>query len=174
MSRPCASCGGRGTVIADPCSNCRGTGAEVRPREVKVRIPAGVKSGQKIRLKGRGGPGRFGGPAGDLFVTIKVNAHPVFGRSGKDLTLDLPITFAEAALGAQVDVPTLSGPSVRMKVPAGTPSGKTFRLRDKGGTGDLLVTAQIVVPDDLTPEQRQAVEAFAAATESSPRDQLTT
>lgn len=173
MSRPCSSCAGRGSIVTDPCTTCRGSGSEVRPRTVKVRIPAGVKSGQKIRLKGRGGPGRFGGPPGDLFVTVRVKAHDVFGRAGDDLTLDVPVTFAEAALGADVAVPTLSGESVKIRIPPGTASGRTFRLRGKGGDGgDLLVTATIVVPEDLSVAQRKAVEAFAAASPDSPRAHL--
>ena len=172
MSRPCSTCSGRGSVVSDPCSTCRGSGSEVRPRDVKVRIPAGVKSGQKIRLKGRGGPGRLGGEPGDLFVKVRVKDHPLFGRAGKDLTLDLPITFDEAVLGADISVPTIDGGTVRMRVPAGTPSGKTFRLRGKGGAGDLLVTASIVVPDDLTPDQKSAIEAYAAASTDSPRAHL--
>lgn len=173
MSRPCSTCGGRGSIITDPCTTCRGSGAEVRPRSVKVRIPAGVKTGQKIRLKGRGGPGRFGGPPGDLFVKIRVTDHPLFGRSGNDLTLEVPITFAEAALGADISVPTLTGEMVKIRIPAGTASGRTFRLRGKGGDqGDLLVTATVVVPDDLSADQRSAVEAFAAASTDSPRAHL--
>ncbi len=172
MSRPCSNCAGRGTVITDPCPTCNGSGSEVRPRDVKVRIPAGVKSGQKIRLKGRGGPGRLGGEPGDLFVKVRVKDHPLFGRAGKDLILDLPITFAEAALGADIAVPTLDGGTVKMRIPAGTASGKTFRLRGKGGGGDLLVTATIVVPDDLSAEQRAAVEAYDAASTDSPRAHL--
>ncbi|MEM9468038.1 MAG: molecular chaperone DnaJ [Actinomycetota bacterium] len=172
MSRPCAECSGRGTLITDPCPTCNGTGTEVRPREVKVRIPAGVKTGQKIRLKGRGGPGRLGGEPGDLFVKVRVKDHPMFGRAGKDLTLDVPITFAEAALGADIAVPTLEGGTVTMRIPAGTASGKTFRLRGKGGGGDLLVTAEIIVPDDLSADQKAAVEAYAAASIGSPRAHL--
>ncbi|MEM9204183.1 MAG: molecular chaperone DnaJ [Actinomycetota bacterium] len=172
MSRPCAKCSGRGTLITDECKPCRGSGTEVRPRDVKVRIPSGVKTGQKIRLKGRGGPGRLGGDPGDLFVKVRVNDHPLFGRAGKDLTLDVPITFAEATLGADISVPTLEGGPVTMRIPAGTASGKTFRLRGKGGVGDLLVTAAIVVPDSLSDDQRAAVEAFAAASNGSPRRHL--
>ena len=172
MSRPCAECAGRGSLVTDPCPTCKGTGTEVRPREVKVRIPAGVKTGQKIRLKGRGGPGRFGGEPGDLFVKVRVKDHPLFGRAGKDLTLEVPITFAEAALGADIAVPTLDGGTVKMRIPAGTGSGKTFRLRGKGGGGDLLVTAEIAVPGDLSAEQKAAVEAYAAASNDSPRAHL--
>ncbi len=172
FSRPCQSCGGRGSVITSPCTNCRGSGVEVRPREVKVRIPAGVKTGQKIRLKQRGGPGHGGGPPGDLFVHVTVEPHEMFGRSGRDLTLEVPITFAEATLGAKVKVPTLNGEAVKIRIPPGTVSGKTFRLKGKGGAGDLLVTVAVAVPQELSKEQRQAVEAFAKATTESPRAHL--
>ena len=172
FSRPCQSCGGRGSVISSPCGTCSGVGAEVRPRDVKVRIPAGVKSGQKIRLKQRGGPGRGGGPPGDLFVQVNVKPHELFGRSGSDLTLELPITFAEAALGAKVKVPTLNGEVVKIRIPQGTVSGKTFRLKGRGGPGDLLVTVAVAVPQKLSTQQREAVEAFAEATTDSPRDHL--
>ncbi len=170
LSQPCPQCGGRGQVIDDPCGTCRGTGTERRPRQVKVRIPAGVKDGQRIRLKGRGGPGSFGGPAGDLFVIVKVAPHDVFGRKGSNLTVSLPISFADAALGTKVNAPTIDGGSVTLKVPAGTASGKTFRVKGKGvpkknGTGDLLVTVDVVVPTELTDEQRAAVEALAQAFE---------
>lgn len=172
FSRPCAACAGRGSIITDPCTTCRGIGVVVRPRDVKVRIPAGVKSGQKIRLKGRGGPGRLGGPPGDLFVKIKVDDHPLFGRSGKDLTIDVPITFAEAALGADVKVPTLDAEPVTIRIPPGTATGKTFRLRGKAGSGDLLATVVVTVPGELTAEQRAAIESLAAATSDSPRAHL--
>ena len=172
FSRPCQSCGGRGSVISSPCASCRGSGAEVRPRDVKVRIPAGVKTGQKIRLKKRGGPGRAGGPPGDLFVHVNVKQHELFGRSGKDLTLEVPITFSEAALGAKVKVPTLNGEVVKIRIPPGTVSGKTFRLKGRGGAGDLLVTVAVAVPQELSTQQREAVEAFAEATTDSPRAHL--
>lgn len=172
FSRPCAACGGRGSIVTDPCTTCRGIGVEVRPRDVKVRIPAGVKSGQKIRLKGRGGPGRLGGPPGDLYVRVTVADHPLFGRSGDDLTIDVPITFAEAALGADVKVPTLDSDPVTIRIPPGTATGKTFRLRGKAGKGDLLATVVVSVPSSLTDEQRQAIEALAAASPESPRAHL--
>lgn len=172
FSRPCQVCSGRGSIITDPCEVCRGSGSEIRPREVKVRIPSGVKTGQKIRLQGRGGPGAQGGPPGDLFVRIKVKDHLLFGRSGADLTLEVPITFAEAALGAKVKVPTLNGAPVTMRIPPGTANGKTFRLKGKGGGGDLLVTVAVAVPEALSAEQRAAVEALADATIDSPRAHL--
>jgi molecular chaperone DnaJ len=151
---------------------------ERRPREVKVRLPAGVADGQRIRLKGRGGPGRNGGPPGDLFVTARVGSHPVFGRRGDDLTLSLPVTYPEAALGADVRVPTLDGGSVTLRIPAGTRSGRTLRVKGKGvggrkKTGDLLVTVEVAVPQNMTDDERKAVEALAAATNGrSPRAHL--
>ena len=178
LSQPCPRCGGRGRVVTDPCSTCRGSGIERKPRQVKVRIPAGVKTGQRIRLKGRGAPGRNGGPAGDLYVVVNVGNHAMFGRKGNNLTIEVPITFAEATLGAKVTVPTLNGATVTLKVPAATPSGKTFRVKGRGvktkkATGDLLVTVKVDVPSELSDEQRAAVEALDAATPDSPRDHLT-
>ena len=154
--------------MTDPCPNCRGNGLERRPRQVKVRVPAGVKDGQRIRLKGRGGPGRNGGPHGDLFVVIGVAEHELFGRKGDHLTVDIPISFPEAALGAKVGVPTLEGSTVTLKVPPGTPSGKTFRVKGRGvasaaGTGDLLVTVVVEVPAKLSDRARDAIEALADA-----------
>ena len=178
FSQPCPSCAGQGFVIDDPCPTCRGTGIEHRPREVKVRLPAGVADGQRIRLKGRGGPGRNGGPPGDLYVTARVGPHRLFGRRGDDLTLTVPVTFPEAALGADVRVPTLDGGSVTVRIPAGTRSGRTLRVKGKGvpgrkKTGDLLVTVEVAVPQKLSDDERKAVEALAAATNGrSPRAHL--
>jgi molecular chaperone DnaJ len=177
FSSPCPECAGGGYLIDEPCPTCRGTGIEHRPREVKVRIPAGVGDGQRIRLRGRGGPGRNGGPAGDLYVTVRVKPHPLFGRRGNDLTITVPITFPEAALGADVAVPTLDGGSVKVRIPAGTRSGRTFRVRGKGvavrrKTGDMLVTVEVAVPQKLSAEERRAVEALAAANGASPRAHL--
>jgi len=172
MRRPCRSCGGRGSLVTHPCDSCRGSGTVVRPRDVKVRIPAGVKTGQRIRLGGRGGPGRQGGPPGDLYVRVQVAPHPLFGRAGNDLTLTVPVTFSEAALGCDLQVPTLVGDPVTMRVPSGTASGKVFRLRGKGGKGDLLVTVVVDVPTQLNDEQRAAVEALAAVGGPSPRSHL--
>jgi molecular chaperone DnaJ len=140
---------------------------------MQVRIPAGVKDGQRIRLRGKGASGERGGPAGDLFVVVRVEPHPVFGRSADNLTLTAPVTFDEAALGAEIKVPTLDGSPVTLKVPAGTPNGRTFRVRGRGITrkdgtkGDLLVTVEVVVPDRLTDEARAAVEALRAHSASA-------
>jgi molecular chaperone DnaJ len=178
FSQPCPHCGGQGYLIEDPCPTCRGSGVERRPREVKVRLPAGVADGQRIRLKGRGGPGRNGGPPGDLYVTARVGKHPLFGRTGDDLTLNVPVTYPEAALGADVRVPTLDGGSVTVRIPPGTRSGRTLRVKGKGvagrrKTGDLLVTVEVAVPQTMTDEERSAVEALAATTDGrSPRDHL--
>ena len=174
FSQVCPTCAGRGVIIRDPCPTCHGRGVEVRPREVKVKIPAGVADGQRIRVKERGGAGANGGPAGDLYVVVHVSPHTLFGRSGNDLTLRLPISFAEAALGAQVRVPTIDGESVTIKVPAGTPSNKTFRVGKRGiNGGALLVTVEVQVPAHVTDEQRAAIEALAAAFPDDPRAALT-
>ncbi len=177
LSQPCERCAGRGQIVESPCSTCRGTGAERRPREVKVRIPAGVKTGQKIRLKGRGGPGGPGGQNGDLFVNVTVAKHEHFGRKGKNLTLTVPVTFAEAALGGDITVPTLDEGPVTIRIPAGTATGRTFRVKGKGvgakdKRGDLFVTVEVLVPGDLTDAQREAVMALAAASDDSPREHL--
>jgi molecular chaperone DnaJ len=146
-------------------------------REVKVRIPAGIENGKRLRVAGKGEPGSGGGQPGDLFVTVHVLPHPLFGRDGKNLTLRLPVTFAEAALGAEVKVPTLDG-EVTMRVPAGTPNGKTLRVRGRGiangsgPPGDLLVTLDVQVPPTLTAEQRAAVEQLARVLDDDPRAAL--
>ncbi|HEX2577992.1 MAG TPA: molecular chaperone DnaJ [Aquihabitans sp.] len=176
-SRPCPNCGGRGVLIEHPCHNCRGVGIERRPREVKVRIPAGVADGQRIRLKGRGDPGRNGGPPGDLYVTCRVEPHEVFRMDGRDLRITVPITFAEAALGADITVPTIDGQAVKVRLPAGTRTGRTFRVKGRGvatpkATGDLLVTVEVAVPASLSAAERKAVEALAQAATSSPRAHL--
>lgn len=178
FSRPCPSCAGRGVIVLDPCATCGGSGVERRPRDVKVRIPAGVRDNQTIKLKGRGGPGRNGGPPGDLYVKVHIASDKVFGRDGNNLTLTVPVTFPEAALGAKIKVPTIDGDSVTLKLPAGTSSGKVFRVKGRGietkkGRGDLLVTAEVAVPAKLSKEQKAAVEAFAeAAGDESPRTHL--
>ncbi len=164
FSQPCQACGGTGFRIENPCPTCHGSGVEYAARQVKVRIPAGVEDGQRIRVKGRGGAGRGGDPPGNLYVVVQVDAHKVFGRKGKDLTLTVPVTFAEAALGTTITVPTLDKP-VTLKVPAGTRSGRTFRVRGRGvpvasGVGDLLVSVEVAVPERLTPEEEKAVTAL--------------
>jgi molecular chaperone DnaJ len=175
FSQVCPVCGGRGQVVPTPCPTCHGRGVEVRAREVKVRIPAGVADGQRIRVKGRGGAGANGGPPGDLYVVVHVRDHPLFGRSGNDLTLRLPVSFAEASLGADVKVPTLDG-QVTVRIPPGTPGGKVLRVRGRGvagdngkAAGDLLVTVDVQVPEKLNDEQRAAIEALAQTLDGDPR-----
>ena len=178
LSQICPQCSGRGTIVTHPCPTCSGSGVEHRNRSVKVRIPAGVEDGQRIRVKGRGAAGRGGGPAGDLYVVVRVGGHNVFGRRGRNLTLTVPVGFAEAALGTTLTVPTLDG-HVTLRVPEGTPSGRTFRVKGRGvpggkksATGDLLVTIEVDVPVGLTDEQRAAVEELARVIEPPSRSSL--
>jgi molecular chaperone DnaJ len=177
FSQPCPRCAGNGMVVDDPCHTCGGSGVERRPRTVKVKIPAGVTDGQRIKLSGRGGPGRHGGPPGDLFVVVHVGRHELFGRKGRNLTLSVPITFAEAALGADVKVPTLSGEPVTIRIPSGTRSGRTFKVKGRGastssGTGDLLVTVEVAVPQNPSAEERELIAKLAEASDESPRTHL--
>ena len=178
LSTVCPDCMGRGTLFDTPCPVCHGTGTEQKVRSVKVRIPAGVEGGQRIRVKGRGAPGQGMAPPGDLYVIVHVGRHPVFGRTGRNLTITVPVTFPEATLGTTVTVPTLDG-KVTLKVPAGTQSGRVLRVRGRGvpaasgrnggKPGDLLVKVEVLVPTELTDEQRAAVESLAAVTDAAPR-----
>jgi molecular chaperone DnaJ len=176
FAEPCRACRGTGQQITTPCPTCHGTGEQVKERTITARVPAGVADGQRIRLKGKGSPGEAGAPAGDLIVAVTVAPHPVFGRSGNHVTLTAPVTFAEAALGANITVPTPDG-TVTLKVPAGTRSGRTFRVQGKGfpsqsGTGDLRVTVEVDVPAELTTEERLAIESLAAVSHHDPRAHL--
>lgn len=173
MNETCPSCRGRGLVVDDPCPTCHGSGRGMSSRTIQARIPAGVKDGQRIRLRGKGASGERGGPAGDLFVNVKVSPHPLFGRKGDNLTLTVPISFDEAALGSEIKVPTLDGAPVTVKIPPGTPNGRTFRVRGRGvqrtsgpsagHRGDLLVTVEVHVPAVLDEKARQAVLAYREA-----------
>ncbi|GAA1269613.1 chaperone protein DnaJ 1 [Planotetraspora silvatica] len=173
FSEPCRDCRGRGLLVDDPCPVCEGSGRGKSTRTIQARIPAGVGDAQRIRLKGKGAPGENGGPAGDLYVQVHVKPHAVFGRSGENLTINVPVTFPEAALGAEIKVPTLRGMPVTLRIPEGTPNGRTFRVRGRGaarkdGTkGDLLVTVQVAVPQDLDDKARAALEEFRNATEGA-------
>jgi len=177
FSEPCRECQGVGTIVTEKCPECRGTGGVTKTRRLNVRIPPGVTDGKRIRLAGRGEPGDRGGPAGDLYIHVKVRPDRLFGRHGDDLTLTVPITFAEAVIGVDLRVPTLDGP-VTLRVPPGTPSGRTLRARGKGvlrrdgSVGDLLVTVEVVVPKDLSAEARSALDSFAAASGPAPRAHL--
>jgi len=176
FSEPCRDCRGTGHIIDEPCPECGGSGVAHGVRTITVRIPAGVKDGQRIRVPGKGSPGSGGGRPGDLYVRVHVGGHPLFGRDGDNLTLTLPVTFPEAALGATVKVPTLDG-AVSLKLPAGTADGRTFRVKGRGAAkagkpGDLLVTIRVAVPAKLTAEARQALEAYAVAQPDDPRSEL--
>lgn len=173
FANPCPGCRGSGRIISSPCVSCRGSGRERRTRRIKVKVPAGVADGGTIRLPGKGGPGAGGGPPGDLLVKVRVDAHPVFTRRGKDLHLKLPLSFTDAALGAKVQVPTLNG-SVTLKIPPGTPSGRIFAVRkqgvadQRGRPGDLLVETSVTVPSKLPREARKMLEEFRERFESVP------
>lgn len=167
ISRTCPTCGGRGRVIREACSRCRGRGRVEQERSIDVRIPAGVDSGTRLRITGEGEPGSHGGPPGDLYILIAVREHPFFERRGADLHCTVPLSVPQAALGAEIMVPTLHGEE-RLKIPEGAQSGQMFRLRGKGlsnpqggGHGDLYVTVQVLVPNKLTREQRKLFEELA-------------
>ncbi|MGH3765680.1 MAG: molecular chaperone DnaJ [Pseudonocardiaceae bacterium] len=176
LSEPCRDCRGTGRIIDDPCTECGGRGVSNRHRTLTMRIPAGVADGQRIRLAGQGEPGMRGAPPGDLYVLVHVTPHPAFGRTGDDLTLNVPVTFPELVLGTTLTVPTMTVPTmdgpgtVSLRVPAGTAQGRTLRVRGKGitrkdgRTGDLLVTLQVVVPAKLDRKAKDALEAYAKAT----------
>jgi molecular chaperone DnaJ len=169
FSRPCPRCGGSGTVIETPCPTCRGKGQVVKTKPLTVQIPAGVTDGGKIRFKGKGESGVGGGPAGDLYVVTRIKPHPYFTRDGADVLLELPITIAEATLGSQVEVPTPDG-RVKLKVAPATQDGKVFKLPGKGaprlkggGKGDMKVRVKIVVPKNLSSEQKELLKRFASS-----------
>jgi molecular chaperone DnaJ len=174
LSRGCPRCGGSGRVIEKPCRTCGGSGQVRKTRTLSVKIPAGIADGARIRLAERGEPSPPGGQPGDLYVSVRVTPHTFFGRRGSDLTLELPITFPEAALGANVKVPTLNG-EVTLKIPSGTSQGRTFRLRGRGapkrggGKGDLLVTVNVEIPSRLSKEERELLEQFREKHRASPR-----
>ena len=179
FSEPCKTCRGRGLVVEDPCQSCNGSGHATSTRTIQARIPAGVNDGQRIKLRGKGAPGERGGPAGDLYVRVHVTPHPVFGRSGGNLTVTVPVTVPEAALGSEIKVPAHRGAPVTVRIPAGTPNGRTFRVRGKGvrrsdGTyGDLLVTVDVIVPKNVSTKGRKALEDLREATAGDdPREEL--
>lgn len=168
FSRPCPRCHGRGTVIEKPCAACKGTGRVSSRKPVTVNVPAGATDGGRLRFKGKGEAGVEGGPSGDLYVVTRIKKHPYFARDGADVTMELPISMSEAALGTQVTIPAPDGTKVKLKVPAGTQDGKVLRMRGKGapklkgpGVGDLRVKAKVIVPQQLTERQRELLEEFA-------------
>ena len=180
LSQPCPRCRGNGTVIEKPCRKCGGSGRERRTKRYTVKIPAGVKDGTQIRLKGKGEAGRTGAPAGDLIVTTRVAPSPLFERRGSDLVLDVPVTYAEAALGAEVELPTPDG-RISLKVPPGSQDGKMLRVRGHGapklkggGRGDLLARLRVAVPTKLTKAEREAIENLQKVAHRDVREKLAT
>ena len=166
----CRKCGGTGKLIKEPCPKCAGKGKIRRTRSISVNIPSGIDDGQTVSLRGQGHAGANGGPAGDLLITVSVKAHPLFERDGSSILFEMPISFVQAALGAEVEVPTLDG-KVKYTIPEGTQTGTTFRLRGKGvpylngsGRGDQYVTVNIETPKNLSKEQKELLREFAEAT----------
>lgn len=178
LSHPCPRCRGNGVVVDKPCKNCRGSGRERVTRRYQVKVPAGARDGTRIRLKGKGEPGRNGGPAGDLFVRVQVEPSPLYERRGADLVLDVPVTYPEAALGATVQIPTPAG-LVALKVPSGSENGKLLRVKGRGapklnggGKGDLLARLVVTVPKKLTKAEKEALEAYGNVLREQPREHL--
>jgi molecular chaperone DnaJ len=181
LSEPCPRCRGNGTVVEKPCRKCNGTGQERRTKRYTVKIPAGVKDGTRIRLKGKGEAGANGGATGDLFVVTRVEPSKLFHRRGSDLVIEVPVTYPEAALGTTVEVPTPYGDRVSLKVPAGTQDGRQLRIRGHGapklsgtGKGDLIARLRVTVPKKVTKKERQALEELQKAQREDPREALFT
>jgi molecular chaperone DnaJ len=181
LSTPCSRCGGEGRIIEKPCVVCGGDGRVRRSRQVKVRIPAGARDKMKVRIPGRGNAGREGGPTGDLYVRTLVEEHPVFERKGDDFIVGVPISFVEAALGAEIQVPRPGGGTVKLRLPAGTQDGKQFKVRgagapraksDGGEKGDLIVRVSVVVPKKLKRREREILEALAEERDEDVREDL--
>ena len=183
VARTCGQCRGTGSIITSPCTTCRGTGRVQQTRKLTVKIPAGIASGQRLRLSAEGEAGAGGGPAGDLYVVVHVQEHSFFHRDGNDLFCEIPLNYTTLALGGEITIPSLEGEQT-LKIPEGTQTGATFRLRGKGmpdvvanrGRGDLLVTVKVVTPRKLTKEQRKVLEQLADALpkekfEPTPRDE---
>jgi molecular chaperone DnaJ len=176
LSQPCPRCRGNGVIVETPCHTCHGTGVERVTRRYAVKIPPGAKDGTRVRLKGKGEPGRNGGPPGDVYVVVSVDPSPLYERRDADLVLDVPVTYPEAALGATIEIPTPDGP-VNLKVPAGTESGKLLRVKGRGapklkggGKGDLLARVKITVPQKLNKAEKEALEGYDNVLRERPRD----
>ena len=174
-SGACKKCGGRGKIIHQPCPRCGGRGAVRKNQTIKVKIPAGIDDGQTLNLHGKGNAGLDGGPAGDLLITVFVKPHPLFERDGNSVLMEMPVSFAQAALGAEIEVPTIDG-RVKLTIPEGTQPGSVFRLRGKGipylqskggGRGDQFVTITVTVPKNMTAEQKERLRAYAEAMNES-------
>ncbi len=167
VERTCPTCAGRGEIIDDPCKNCQGAGRVTRERTLSVNIPAGVEDGTRIRLAGEGEAGLRGGPAGDLYIFLSIRPHAIFQRDGADLFCRVPLGLASAALGGEIEVPTLTGEQARVRIPEGTQTGKQFRLKGKGMSvlrsrevGDLYIQVVVETPQKLTPRQRELLMEF--------------
>jgi molecular chaperone DnaJ len=178
LQQPCPRCRGEGTIVEKPCRICSGTGRARTARRFSVKIPAGAKDGTRIRLKGKGEPGSGGGPSGDVYVVTRVTPSPSYERRGDDLVRAVPVTYAEAVLGAEIEVPTPDGP-ISLKVPPGSQDGKLLRIRGRGaprlhgsGRGDLLVRLRLTVPTRLSKAEREAVEALKSVSRENPRERL--
>ena len=176
LSQPCPRCRGNGVIVEKPCKNCRGSGRERVTKRYAVKIPAGAKSGTRVRLKGKGEPGANGGPAGDLHVVVQVDASPIYERRGADLLLDVPVTYPEAALGATVQIPTPDGP-VALKIPSGSENGKLLRVKGRGapklggsGKGDLIARVTVTVPKKLSKAEKEALEGYQDVLKEQPRE----
>lgn len=174
--RTCSTCQGAGKIIKDKCSTCRGEGTVQKRKKIKVSIPAGIDDGQQIRVSGQGEPGINGGPAGDLYIMFRVQGHNEFERDGDDIYYELKLTFPQAGLGDEIEVPTVHG-KVKLRIPAGTQSGAQFRLKDKGvknvqgyGTGNQYVTVKVMTPEKLTEKQRQLLREFAEISGDIPEE----
>lgn len=173
VERSCPTCGGQGQIVKNPCGNCQGTGRVEKDRSLSVSIPAGVETGTRIRLAGEGEAGMRGGPAGDLYIFVEVRTHPIFQREGKTLACQVPVSMTSAALGGEIEVPTIDGGRSRVKVPAGTQTGRQMRLRGKGMPplrhgaglqgehGDMLIELAVETPVNLTPRQRELLREFS-------------
>jgi molecular chaperone DnaJ len=179
LSQPCPRCRGNGTVIEKPCPKCAGSGRERRTKRYTVKIPAGVKDGTRIKLKGKGEIGAAGGPAGDLVVITRVAPSRLYARRGADLVIDVPVTYAEAALGATVEVPTPFGERLSLKVPPGSQEGRQLRIRGHGapklgesGRGDLIARLRVSVPKKLSKKEREALEELRKVSGEDPREAL--
>jgi molecular chaperone DnaJ len=180
LSEPCGRCGGEGTIVERPCAGCGGSGRLRTNRQVTVKIPAGARDGMKIRVPGRGSAGSKGGPSGDLYVVTRVTDHPVFERQGDNFLVDVPVSFVEAALGAEIEVPRPAGGTVKLRLPAGTQEGKRFKVRGAGAPrargggqpGDLVVRARVVVPKKLSRREREILEVLAEEREGDVREAL--
>jgi molecular chaperone DnaJ len=178
FSQPCPRCHGNGSIVESPCKHCRGSGRERTTKRYAVKVPAGAKTGTRIRLKGKGEAGHRGGSAGDLHVVVEVEPSQLFQRRGSDLVLDVPVTYTEAALGANVQIPTPDGP-VSLKIPAGTEGGKLLRVKGRGaphlkgnGRGDLLARVTVTVPKKLSKAEREALEQYGKVSRERPRERV--